>query len=58
MSFAVKDRSAKEIVERMERRGIVLALREISDVKIVRASPHLFNTESDIQKTLDEIRQL
>lgn len=58
VSFAVKDRSAKEIVERMEKRGIVLALREISDVKIVRASPHIFNTESDIQKTLDEIRQL
>lgn len=58
VSFAVQGGNAKEIVERMERRGIVLALREISDVKIVRASPHIFNTESDIQKTVDAIRQL
>lgn len=58
VSFAVRGRNAKEIVEGMERRGIVLALREISDVKIVRASPHIFNTESDIQKTVDAIRQL
>ena len=41
-----------------EKKNIILAVREILDKKLVRASPHFFNTESEIQKVVDEIRRL
>ena len=33
---------------KLEKQNIVLAVREIIDTKIVRASPHFFNTESQM----------
>ena len=41
-----------------QKKKIVLAVREILDKKIVRASPHFFNSEAEIQKVVDEIRKL
>jgi cysteine desulfurase/selenocysteine lyase len=58
VSFSVGKKSPQEIVEYLEKRGIILAVREISDTKIVRASPHFFNTETDILKTVDAIKKL
>ncbi|MBI5146696.1 MAG: aminotransferase class V-fold PLP-dependent enzyme [Thaumarchaeota archaeon] len=56
--FSVDKKSPQEIVEQLEKRGIILAVREISDTKIVRAAPHFFNTETDILKTIDAIKKL
>jgi len=56
--FSVGKKSPQEIVEQLEKRGIVLAVREISDTKIVRAAPHFFNTEMDILRTVDAIKKL
>lgn len=58
VSFSVGKKSSQEIVERLEKRSIVLAVREISDTKIVRAAPHFFNTETDILRTVDAIKKL
>jgi cysteine desulfurase/selenocysteine lyase len=58
VSFTINKKNPKEIVERLEKQKIVLALREISDKKIVRASPHFFNTETEILKTVEVIKNL
>jgi cysteine desulfurase/selenocysteine lyase len=56
--FTIDKKNPQEVVENLERRGIILALREISDRKIVRASPHFFNTETEILRTVETIRKL
>ena len=58
VSFTISGKSPQETIERLERAKIVLAVREISNTKIMRASPHFFNTESDILKLVDAIRKL
>ena len=56
--FNVEGRDPKYVVERLEREGIMLAVREFSKQRFVRASPHFFNTESEIQRTADAIKKL
>jgi cysteine desulfurase/selenocysteine lyase len=46
------------MVQQLERQGIILAVREISDQKLVRASPHFFNTEKEILGLVDLIKKL
>ena len=46
------------VVKKLEEEKIILAVREIYDKKIVRASPHFFNSEDDIQKVIDAIKKL
>ena len=46
------------VCELLEKKKIVIAVREILDKKILRASPHFFNSEEDIQKVIEEIRKL
>ena len=58
VSFNIRGRDSQEIVNRLEKQNIVLAVREIMDTKIVRASPHFFNTESEILKVVDAIKRL
>ncbi|MGQ0605426.1 MAG: aminotransferase class V-fold PLP-dependent enzyme [Candidatus Nitrosotenuis sp.] len=58
VSFSLNNKSPQEVVQRLERQKIVLAVREISDLKIIRASPHLFNSESEILKLVDAIKRL
>jgi len=47
-----------EIARQLEDHGIVVAVREISEKKLVRASPHFFNTESDMLKLVNAIKIL
>ncbi len=49
---------SQQVVDRLEKQNIVLALREIMEQKIVRASPHFFNTESQIMSVVDAIKNL
>jgi cysteine desulfurase/selenocysteine lyase len=58
VSFSLEGQEPQQVVERLEKKKIVLAVREIRDKKIVRASPHFFNSEVEIQKVVDEIKKL
>lgn len=59
VSFSFKNNNnnrVKGLVERLQEKGIILAEREIGLKKIVRASPHFYNTENEIIKTINEIK--
>ena len=58
VSFNIEGHDPKYIVEKLEKQKIVLAVREISDTKIVRASPHFFNSEQEIIQVVDAIKNL
>ena len=46
------------MVDKLEKQNIVLAVREIMEQKIVRASPHFFNSETEILQVIDAIKKL
>ena len=54
--FVVEGREPRDVVSFLERHDIVLAVREIYDRKIVRASPHIFNTEEEMVRTASLLR--
>ncbi|MCH7560531.1 MAG: aminotransferase class V-fold PLP-dependent enzyme [Thaumarchaeota archaeon] len=58
VSFNIDGFDSQEIADKLEKQGIVLAVREIMEKKIVRASPHFFNTESEILQVIDTIKKL
>lgn len=58
VSFNLEGYDPQLIVEKLEKQNIVLAVREILEQKIIRASPHFFNTESEILKVIDAIKNL
>lgn len=58
VSFNIKGFDSQQVVDRLEKQNIILAVREITDKKIVRASPHFFNTESQIFNVIDAIKKL
>ena len=58
VSFSIDGQEPQKIVELLEKKKIVIAVREIVDKRILRASPHFFNSEEEIQKVVDEIRKL
>ena len=58
VSFNIKGLDSQKIVDKLEKQNIILAVREIMEKKIVRASPHFFNTESEILKVIDAIKKL
>lgn len=58
VSFSIKGKEPKKVVEYLEKKNLILAVREIVDKKIIRASPHFFNSEEEIQKVVDEIKKL
>ena len=58
VSFNIKGFDSQEVVDKLEKQNIILAVREIMDKKIVRASPHFFNTESQILEVIDAIKKL
>ena len=51
-------KSAYNAIQKLEKQGIILAVREIYEKKIVRVSPHFFNTESQILKVVEAIKKL
>lgn len=58
VSFNIKNEESQNVVDRLEKQNIVLAVREINEQKIVRASPHFFNTESEMMKVVEAIKNL
>jgi cysteine desulfurase/selenocysteine lyase len=58
VSFSLEKKQPQEAVEYLERQKMVLAVREISDRRIMRASPHFFNTSGEILTLVEAIRKL
>ncbi|MGI9566570.1 MAG: aminotransferase class V-fold PLP-dependent enzyme [Nitrosopumilus sp.] len=58
VSFNIEGTDSQEIVDKLEKQNIILAVREIMEKKIVRASPHFFNNESQILQVIDAIKKL
>ncbi|HSD04774.1 MAG TPA: aminotransferase class V-fold PLP-dependent enzyme [Nitrosopumilaceae archaeon] len=58
VSFSIQDQDPKTVVERLEKQNMILAVREIFSKKVIRASMHFFNTESEIQKVVEAIKKL
>jgi cysteine desulfurase/selenocysteine lyase len=58
LSFNIENHDPELIVKKLEKQNIVLAVREILDKKIIRASPHFFNTESEIIQVVNTIKNL
>jgi cysteine desulfurase/selenocysteine lyase len=58
ISFTIDGYEPHIVVEKLEKQNIILAVREIYDKKIIRASPHFFNTESEILQVIDAIKKL
>ncbi|RMW39185.1 MAG: aminotransferase class V-fold PLP-dependent enzyme [Nitrosopumilus sp.] len=58
VSFNIEGMDSQEVVEKLEKQNIIVALREIMEKKIVRASPHFFNSESQIMSVVDAIKKL
>jgi cysteine desulfurase/selenocysteine lyase len=57
VSFSIQDKDSKTLVARLEKENMILAVRDIFTKKIVRASPHFFNTESEIQTVANAIKR-
>jgi len=57
VSFSIKNVDPSTIVKKLESKNMILAVREIFSKKIIRASPHFFNTESEILQVIDAIKQ-
>ena len=58
VSFNIDGLDSQQIVDKLEKQNIILAVREIMKKKIVRASPHFFNTESEILQVITAIKKL
>ncbi|MCV0372865.1 MAG: aminotransferase class V-fold PLP-dependent enzyme [Nitrosarchaeum sp.] len=58
VSFNLDGHEPQDIVKKLEKKKIVLAVREISNTKIIRASPHFFNSESEILHVVNTIKNL
>ena len=50
--------TVKMLVEKLQIKGIILAEREIGLKKIVRASPHFYNSEEEMVKTANEMKSI
>ncbi len=58
VSFNINSYDPKTITSRLEKQKIILAVREIFNKKIIRASPHFFNTENEIMGVIHEIKKI
>ena len=58
VSFSLEGQDPKTIVEKLEKQNMILAVREIFNKKVIRASMHFFNTESEVLKVVEAIKKL
>jgi cysteine desulfurase/selenocysteine lyase len=59
-SFKRKNNNStvRMLVEKLQEKGMILAEREIGLKKVVRASPHFYNTEEEMIKTANEVKSI
>ncbi len=58
VSFSIEGYEPQYVVEKLEKQKIVIAVREIFEKKILRVSPHFFNSELEILKLVEAIKKL
>ncbi len=58
VSFNISGIDPRDVVTRLEKQSIILAVRGVMNTGTVRASPHFFNTESQILEVADALRKL
>ena len=58
ISFEINGLESEKVVDQLTKHGIIIAEREIFEKKILRISPHLFNTEDEIMKTVEQLKKL
>ena len=58
VSFNIQGFDPQQVIDKLEKQNIILAVREIMDKKIIRVSPHFFNTESQILDVIDKVKKL
>jgi cysteine desulfurase/selenocysteine lyase len=58
ISFNIEGLDSQKIVDKLEKQNIILAVREIMEQKIIRVSPHFFNTDSEMLQVIDAIKKL
>ena len=56
VSFAIGDQNPEALVAKLQKENIVLAVREILSRKVIRASPHFYNTEDEILRTVQALK--
>ena len=58
VSFDIGKNNPETIVSELAKKGIIIAKREIMDKPILRISPHVFNTEDEILRVVEELKKL
>ncbi len=58
ISFNIEGFDSQDVVDKLEKQNIILAVREIMEKKIIRISPHFFNTEYEMLQVIDAIKRL
>ncbi len=58
VSFEIRKNDPEKVVSLLAEKGITIAKREIFEKPIMRISPHIFNTEEQILRLVEELRKL
>ena len=58
VSFEIGKNDSENIVSTLAEKGIIIAKREIYEKPVLRISPHVFNTENEILKLVEELKKL
>ena len=58
VSFDIGKNNPETVVSELAKKGIIIAKREILDKPILRISPHVFNTEDEILRVVEELKKL
>ena len=58
VSFYIGKNNPENIVSAMAKKGIIIAKREIFEKQVLRISPHVFNTENEILRLVEELKKL
>lgn len=57
VSFSIDSQDPKTLVAKLEKENMILAVREILAKKVIRASPHFYNSESEILRVIDVVKR-
>jgi cysteine desulfurase/selenocysteine lyase len=58
VAFSIKNQDPKSLVARLEKENIILAVRDLISKKVIRASPHFFNNEFEVEAIIKVIKQI
>ena len=58
VSFNIGKNDPETVVSELTKKDIIIAKREILDKPILRISPHIFNTEDEILRLVEELKKL